>query len=424
MWPHGPQGTAGVAESQIVRLITRNDTSLAMALVAAAVILFRQPLRYLFDAAHEFESRYQVDLIPALILLVVVFVFHEYQKHAQAKADARTAAAEAEQARTRSEELEELMAFGQALANALDPATLQQSLWKFLPRFSHNRSFWVLTRRGDRWDALLHDAAETRSLERLEQLAVEAVSPQTCRVDPDGVIEEEDFCVPLIAAGGPVGVMGVRNTPPLGPEERKALGAAAALIAISVRNMQLFFETRELSLRDALTGCFNRAHGLETLDSELRRSRRSGRPVSILMFDVDHFKTVNDQLGHLRGDELLQRVGIHLTKVLRSTDVRCRYGGDEFLVILPDTPSIGAEQVAECVRKEIATISVSGEDKTLQITASLGAATSNAGDRSAASLIERADAALYQAKRGGRDRYCLAPNAAGPTAAATLQLVR
>lgn len=407
----------------IVRLITRNDTSLAMALIAAAVILFRQPLRYLFDAAHDFESRYQVDLIPALILLVVVFIFHEYQKHAQAKADARAAAAEAAQARTRSEELEELMAFGQALANALDPATLQQTLWKYLPRLARNRSFWLLTRKGDRWDALLHDAAEVRPLEQLEQLAVRAVSPQTCRVDPDGVVEEEDFCVPLIAAGGPVGVMGVRNAPALTAEERKALGAAGALIAISVRNMQLFFETRELSLRDALTGCFNRAHGLETLDSELRRARRSGQPVSVLMFDIDHFKTINDQLGHLRGDELLQRVGIHLTKVVRTTDLRCRYGGDEFLVILPDTPSIGAEQVAESVRKELSSISVSAEGKTVQISASIGVATSGLGDRSAATLIERADSALYQAKRGGRNRFCVAP-ASATAAAAPLQLVR
>jgi diguanylate cyclase (GGDEF)-like protein len=406
-----------------VRLITRNDTTLAMALIASAVILFRQPLRYLFDAAHEFESRYQVDLIPALILLVVVFVFHEYQKHSQAKADARTAATEAAQARTRSEELEELMALGQALANALDPATLQQSLWKHLPRFARNRTFWVLARKNDRWDALLHDAGEQRTLDQLELLAVRAVSPQICRVDPDGVVEEEDFCVPLIAAGGPVGVMGVRNVPPLAPEERKALGAAGALIAISIRNMHLFYETKELSLRDSLTGCFNRAHGLETLDSELRRGRRSGRPVSVLMFDIDNFKAINDQYGHLRGDELLQRVGIHLTRVIRSTDVRCRYGGDEFLIILPDTPAVGAEQVAECIRKELASVAISAEGKIVQSTVSVGVTTSDVGDRSPATLIERADAALYQAKRGGRNRYCVS---AAPSngSAAPLQLVR
>jgi diguanylate cyclase (GGDEF)-like protein len=391
-----------------------------MALVASTVILFRQPLRHLFDAAHEFEARYQVDLVPALILLVVVFIFHEYQKHAQAKADARTAAAEAVQAKSRSEELQELMTFGQALANALDATSLQQVLWKHLPRFTRNREFWILTRKADRWDALLQDASETRPLERLEQLAVNAVSPETCRIDADGVTAEGDFCLPLIAAGGPVGVMGVRATPELTTDERKALGAAAALIAIGVRNMQLFFETRELSLRDGLTGCFNRAHGLETLDSELRRSRRSGQPVSILMFDIDHFKTINDQFGHLRGDELLQRVGAQLAKIVRATDIRCRYGGDEFMIILPDTPDLGAEQVAECVRKELALLTVHSDNTTLHVSASIGVATSVNGDRTANALIERADGALYQAKRSGRNRYAVA----GQQTAAPLALVR
>jgi diguanylate cyclase (GGDEF)-like protein len=401
----------------IVRLIARNDASLAMALVASTVLLFRQPLRNLFDAAHEFESRYQVDLVPALVLLVVVFVFHEYQKHAQAKADARTAAAEASQAKHRSLELAELMTFGQALANALDPASLQQVLWKFVPRFTHNREFWVLTRKGDRWDALLQDSSEARPLEQLEQLAIRAVGPETLRHDPDGVAIDQEFCLPLIAAGGPVGVMGVRMSPALSAEERKALGAAAALMAISVRNMQLFFEMRELSLRDALTGCFNRAHGLETLDGELRRSRRSGQPVSILMFDVDHFKTINDQFGHLHGDELLQRVGAQLARIVRSTDIRCRYGGDEFLLILPDTPALGAEQVAECVRRELSMLTVTLGDKTINVTASIGVATSVNGDRSANALVERADAALYQAKRAGRNRYCVSSQQ--PTGAVT-----
>jgi diguanylate cyclase (GGDEF)-like protein len=186
-------------------------------------------------------------------------------------------------------------------------------------------------------------------------------------------------------------------------------------MAISVRNLQLFYETREMSLRDALTGCFNRAHGLEALDGELRRARRSGRPVSVLMIDLDHFKTVNDRLGRLRGDDLLQRVGTLLTKVVRTTDLRCRYGGDKFLIILPETPAAGAEQVAECVRRELAMLSVTGSETTMQITASLGVATSVPGDRSATALIERVDGALYQAKRGGRNRFCVATQPVPPT---------
>src|SRR5262249_34166911 len=138
------------------------------------------------------------------------------------------------------------------------------------------------------------------------------------------------------------------------------------------------------------------------------------------MFDIDHFKAINDQFGHLKGDELLQRVGAQLAKIVRATDIRCRYGGDEFMVILPDTPALGAEQVAECVRKEMALLTVASDETTLHVTASIGGATSINGDRTANALIERADGALYQAKRGGRNRYCVANQ---PTAA-PLALVR
>jgi diguanylate cyclase (GGDEF)-like protein len=177
--------------------------------------------------------------------------------------------------------------------------------------------------------------------------------------------------------------------------------------------VQLFLETREHSLRDSLTSCFNRGHGLDTLDGELRRSRRSHLPLSILMFDIDHFKTFNDELGHLRGDDLLRAVGAQLTRVLRSTDVRCRYGGDEFLVILPDTPLIGAQQVAESVRREMATLAMVAGDRTIPVTVSIGVAAAGPNELGITSLIVRADEGLYQAKRLGRNRWSVAAAAAG-----------
>jgi diguanylate cyclase (GGDEF)-like protein len=182
------------------------------------------------------------------------------------------------------------------------------------------------------------------------------------------------------------------------------------------RNVQLFLETREYSLRDGLTGCFNRGHSLETLDGELRRARRSRLPLSILMFDIDHFKTINDLMGHLRGDDLLRAVGAQLTRILRSTDVRCRYGGDEFLVILPDTPLIGAQQVAESVRREMATLAMVMDGKTVPVTVSIGVAAATPEELGATALVKRADDALYQAKRAGRDRYSVAGAPAAPAA--------
>jgi diguanylate cyclase (GGDEF)-like protein len=396
-----------------VRLFSRNDLTLAMALIAATVILFRRPLRSLFDAAHEFEARYQIDLLPALILLVVVFVFHQYQKHASAQADARAAEAEATQARSRSAELEELMAFGQALANALDLTSMQQVLWKFLPRFTHDRAFWVLARNGERWEVLLDDSSGDRTLDRLEPLAVRAIAQEGSEGDetPDG----HDFCVPLVAGGAPVGVMGVSTTVALSNGERQALRAAAAVMAVSVRNMQVLYQTRDLSLRDELTGCFNRVYGVERLDGELRRARRTGRPVSVLLCDLDHFASVNDQLGHLKGDELLRNVALTLNRVVRTTDIRCRYAGDEFLLILPDTNAAGAAQVADCVRKELAMSATAG-DVSVGVTVSVGVATSGSEDRSATSVIERADAALYVAKHNGRNRFSIAPTQDPPLA--------
>jgi diguanylate cyclase (GGDEF)-like protein len=394
-----------------VRLITRNDTSLAVGLIAAAIVVFQQPLRYVWDIAQDVERRYHVDLVPALTILTGVFVFHEYRKRQLAKAETRAAAAEATQARTRSEELERLMAFGQALANALEPSALQQVLWRYLPTFAHEREFWVLTRKGDRWEAFLQNTTDdvARSVEVLEALAERAMSPEiVSEARIDGILEAETVCFPMLAGGAAVGVLGIHDASSLTRDERKAIGAAAAVLAIAVRNVQLFLETREHGLRDSLTGCFNRGHGLESLDRELRLARRTARPLSVLMFDIDHFKSINDQLGHLRGDDLLRAVGAELTRLLRSTDVRCRYGGDEFLIILPDTHVLGAEQVAESLRREISTLNMTAGGRTLSVTASVGVATAAAGELDLTAVIERADEALYQAKRAGRNRFCVA----------------
>ena len=393
-----------------MRLITRNDATLVVGLIAGTVVIFQRPLRFVWEAAVGVQELYQVDLLPALTIFAGVYVFHQARKRQQAKADALAAAAESAQARTRSAELERLMTFSQALANALDPATLQQALWRYLPGFAGEREFWVLTRRPDRWEPFLQDATAVRRrpLEELERIAERALAPQTL---PEarllGIVEGDFLCFPMIA-GVTVGVLGILDGASVTSDQRKALGAATGLVAIAVRNMQLFLETREHGLRDSLTNCFNRDHGLEVLDGELRRVRRTKQPLSILMFDIDHFKTVNDELGHLRGDDLLRAVGAQLTRVLRSSDVRCRYGGDEFMIILPDTPLVGALQVAESVRREMATLAMVAGARTIGVTVSVGVAAARAAELGVTGLIERADNALYQAKRAGRDRTVVA----------------
>jgi diguanylate cyclase (GGDEF)-like protein len=232
-------------------------------------------------------------------------------------------------------------------------------------------------------------------------------------------VEDAAVCFPMLAGGAVVGVLGIHEGATLTADERKAVGAAASFVAIAVRNVQLFLETREHSQRDSLTSCFNRGHGLEMLDRELHRASRMRQPLSILMFDIDRFKTINDELGHLRGDDLLRAVGAQLTRVLRSTDVRCRYGGDEFLIILPDTPLLGAQQVAEGLRREIATLAMVAGDKTIAVTASFGVAAADQAELGVTALIERADEALYRAKRAGKNQSCVAGSTASSPAPAS-----
>jgi len=143
---------------------------------------------------------------------------------------------------------------------------------------------------------------------------------------------------------------------------------------------------------------------MKVLDAELQRACRAQTPLSVIMFDLDHFKAVNDRYGHLCGDALLTAVGRRMRELLRNSDVKCRYGGEEFLVMLPDTPSGGAVHVAESLRKEISNTTIVWNGADVATTASFGVAVSHAGELDARALIGRADAGLYRAKNDGRNR--------------------
>ena len=184
----------------------------------------------------------------------------------------------------------------------------------------------------------------------------------------------------------------------LAADRRRIIDAAAMLLAVSIKNTQLFRDVKENSVRDALTGCFTRGHSLDVVDAELRRARRSQMPVSLMMFDLDAFKEVNDRHGHLCGDAVLAEVGKRMKDVLRGSDLRCRYGGDEFLVLLPETPLHGARRVADTLRREIAERPVpwSGEG-IASPPASPGA--DDAREINVQAVIARADQALYRAER-------------------------
>ena len=391
-----------------VRLIGNHDTPLAVALIVGALIVFHQPLRFLFETAEEVERQYHLDLVPALVVLAVVFAFHQYGKRQEARGEALAAATEAQQARVRSQELERLVGLSRALGSVADFTGLHHVLMRYLAKFTQDRAAWVLIYQQGCWDVLLRDIDDRRSPELLEAVAERALKAETDSAVGGSSVQIDDVMgFPLMSGAQPVGLVLVRNAPPLSPDHRRGLEAAAALTAIAIRNVQTLIETRDRSLRDGLTGCFNRAHGLETLTVELRRARRHGRPLSVVMFDVDSFKHVNDSYGHLTGDRLLADIGRRLDDVVRTTDIKCRYGGDEFLIILPDTPALGARQVAESLRQVLSTILVpTGPNDSVSVTVSLGLATAKSDDRDAVSVVARADRALYRAKQRGRNCAC------------------
>ena len=197
---------------------------------------------------------------------------------------------------------------------------------------------------------------------------------------------------------------------------QQTLAPVLAFVGVAVRNVQLLAESKDDSVRDSLTRWFNRGYAIEVLRNDLRRAARTRQAPSVVMFDLDGFKTLNDTRGHLQGDTTLQTVARTIDGMLRGSDLRCRYGGDEFLVLLPETPVNGAAQVAEHIREAITSLNLSTGRPGEPLTCSIGVATAQAGELEPEHLIERADAALYKAKREGRNRVVVDEGAAAPNA--------
>ena len=199
-----------------------------------------------------------------------------------------------------------------------------------------------------------------------------------------------------------IGVFAVDHETEPTPAESALIDAVVTVLSVAIKNRQLFAELKTRSTTDALTGCYNRAHGITTLGTELKRSRRARSSLSVLMLDVDGLKAINDKYGHVEGDRLLATFGRMLHRALRTTDIKCRYGGDEFLVILPDTPEHPAHHVADDLRKAVV-VELPGSDP-ITAQASVGVAAVNPGELDPLLVIRRADDALYKNKFERRER--------------------
>lgn len=188
------------------------------------------------------------------------------------------------------------------------------------------------------------------------------------------------------------------------------LRTVADQVAVGVNHAALFARIQQQALTDALTGCYNRRSFEMQLDKDLMMAKRLHQPLSLIMLDLDRFKSLNDSVGHDAGDQALRQLADCFREELRGVDTAARFGGDEFALILPQAYSDGAAIVAERLRARIEHINIPGFGN---LTASMGIGTfpMNAGTRN--ELLRAADGALYTAKRGGRNRVCAAQDPSG-----------
>ncbi len=213
------------------------------------------------------------------------------------------------------------------------------------------------------------------------------------------------LCAPLMAQGEIIGLLTLDAPRPLTSNERRLAIASAEQLALALANLLLQDTLRSQSIRDPLTGLFNRRYLKVSLERELARASRNTQPLAVLMLDLDHFKRFNDRYGHDAGDALLMRFARVLREAMRGDDIVCRYGGEEFTVIMPAADAEAARTYAERIRIAVSEIALVHREQTItDVTSSIGIATFPLDSSNGEELLRRADTALYRAKRDGRNR--------------------
>ena len=241
-------------------------------------------------------------------------------------------------------------------------------------------------------------------------LAADPRNTMNCR-HVSGSLPGSYLCVPMMAQGEVMGIFHLRKATAESPEQIQAIGQFAAAVAermaLALANLKLRETLRNQAIRDSLTGLYNRRYLEETLERELSRNKRQGTPLGVIMLDLDHFKEYNDTYGHHAGDELLCALGQLIQDQIRQEDIACRFGGEEFLLIIP-----GAQMEIVLERAQELILSVRHlhqQSPSLRaITVSAGVAIFPDHGSSGREVIKAADAALYQAKEAGRDRMAVA----------------
>ncbi len=220
-----------------------------------------------------------------------------------------------------------------------------------------------------------------------------------------------EMCLPLISFGHKLGVLALESAreSAFNAEEETALQSLADICATAIQNAYHFERARQLAYLDGLTGIYNRRHFEQKIVEEIERANRYSGEMAVLMVDIDNFKKVNDEFGHLLGDEVLRQISSVFSQQLRKVDVVCRYGGEEFAILLPQTAGAKALAVADKLRRTVESYIFPGVARPVTITVGMAEFPGHGSTRD--ELVKAADAALYAAKLGGRNRVLVAPPA-------------
>jgi diguanylate cyclase (GGDEF)-like protein len=218
--------------------------------------------------------------------------------------------------------------------------------------------------------------------------------------NPESVYIRSILCLPLQRRGEKIGAIEVLNSRSAGfsEEDRRVLQSLASPVGVAVRSIGMFERAERLTITDDLTKLYNYRFLMQFLQGEVKRCLRYKKKVSLLFIDVDGFKRINDTFGHLVGSHALAEMGQVFRRILRETDIVGRYGGDEFVIVLPETPLNGALVIAERIRKKVEDYEFTAQNISIRLTVSLGVANCPKHTLTAEGLIKKADAAMYRAK--------------------------
>jgi diguanylate cyclase (GGDEF)-like protein len=276
------------------------------------------------------------------------------------------------------------LSFIHELIASTDNDGLRTTIQKHLPAIVGRRVVWITSHLENRRQVIVSSGWDT---------------PPRGFINADG---QEWTTFPLRVEQKLIGVMGIDSNVPLPPELKEFVQTIAPVIAQAVNRAHVIEGLKEAGLVDLLTGAATRREGLTRLRAEMKRANRTGESMAVLMLDLDRFKSINDRFGHASGDALLTAIGRTTQTTLRASDIRCRWGGEEFLIVLPDTDLTRAQVVAAGLLHNIASTIVPTPAGLVSSTVSIGMTICRPGETDVEAVIRRADMALYKAKESGR----------------------